>query len=427
MQRRADMKDRAAWSTRARNWLSSPTGTAVFAIGFGQILAWGTTLYALGVGAAPIIAETGWSRSLVYGGLTVGLLASGILSTPMGRLFDRHGARGIMTGGSLLAAACLTALAYVRDPWTYMALWAVLGIAMRATLYDAAFAAMVQVTPANGRRAISYLTLFGGFASTVFWPIGYMLVEAIGWRGMFLVFAAINVLFTAPLNWFGLARKEPSPEARDVQPNAAGATAGSGEASPLTVAERRIAMGLFGIVMAASAFIFGAMAVHLPALLEGQGLTATAAVTLASLKGFAQVGGRVWELIWGQRQSPLIVGRVAMVAMPVAFALLLAGGANFTTALVFIVVFGVANGLVTIVRGTVPLYLFGPAGYATVLGILATPYLLTNATAPMVFAWIVDWGGLRLAEFVLLGFGLLAAVALEVLRIWHEARQSRPT
>ena len=78
----------------------------------------------------------------------------------------------------------------------------------QATLYDAAFAALVQVTPTRGRRAISYLTLFGGFASTVFWPIGYALNASVGWRTTLLASAAVNLLVCMPLHWFGLARRD---------------------------------------------------------------------------------------------------------------------------------------------------------------------------------------------------------------------------
>ena len=189
--------------------------------GFTQIIAWGTTLYALGVLGKPIAADTGWSQSLVFGGLTVGLLVSSAVSTTVGRLIDRRGGRAVMSIGSILTAVGLVLLSQVTDPYAYLAVWAFLGLAMRMTLYDAAFAALVQVTPSRGRRAISYLTLFGGFASTVFWPIGHELNAGYGWRTTLLVFAAINLLVCLPLHWFGLARRETRGGLRRSQPTPA--------------------------------------------------------------------------------------------------------------------------------------------------------------------------------------------------------------
>ena len=128
----------------------------------------------------PIVAETGWSLSTVFLGFTIALLVMGFISTWVGRLIDRIGARLVMTIGTIIVSAGLLALSQVQDPASYFAVWAVLGVGMRCCLYDAAFAALVQVTPSRGRKAISYLTLYGAYASTVFWVIGHYLNEAYG-------------------------------------------------------------------------------------------------------------------------------------------------------------------------------------------------------------------------------------------------------
>ena len=194
-----------------------PATIAILALGITQIVAWGTTLYALGVLGKPIAADTGWSQTIVFGGLTIGLLVSSATSTFVGRLIDRRGGRSVMAIGSILVAVGLVLLALVPSIATYLAAWAFLGLAMRMTLYDAAFAALVQVTPSRGRRAISYLTLFGGFASSVFWPIGHALNSAYGWRTTLVIFAAINLLVCLPLHWFGLARRETEAQAEQRQ------------------------------------------------------------------------------------------------------------------------------------------------------------------------------------------------------------------
>jgi MFS family permease len=406
-------------SSAIGSFLRHPATAAIVSLGFTQIISWGTTLYALGVLGKPIAADTGWSQSLVFGGLTVGLLVSGAVSASVGRALDRRGGRQAMSLGSVLVTVGLVLLAMVHDPYSYLAVWAFLGLAMRLTLYDAAFAALVQVTPSRGRRAISYLTLFGGLASTVFWPIGHALNAAYGWRTTLLIFAAINLLVCLPLHWLGLARRE-TPEQAEYAHATGNETQQAGR--PLDGATRTIAMVLFGAVAAASAVVIGALAVHLVPILEATGLAATAAVFLASLKGVAQVAGRVWDLTLARRWHPLDVGRVSVALTPLSFAVLMAGGANLWTALAFTLLFGVSNGLVTIVRGAVPLALFGPKGYGEILGILATPYLVLAALAPAAFALVVERYGYGAGEAILLGAGLVSFLGMEVLTRWYRRR-----
>lgn len=397
-----------------------PATLAVLALGITQIIAWGTTLYALGVLGKPIAADTGWGQSLVFGGLTVGLLVSSVASPFIGRLVDRRGGRSVMSVGSVLAALGLVALSQVSHPYSYLAVWAFLGLAMRMTLYDAAFAALVQVTPSRGRRAISYLTLFGGLASTVFWPIGHELNAIYGWRITLLIFAAINLLVCLPLHWFGLARRETERHAAQVNITASPeATADA----PLEGTARSIAMVLFGLIVSASALVIGAISVHLVPILEAAGLVGGVAVTIASLKGVAQVAGRIWDLTLVRSWHPIDVGRVSIALMPLSFALLMLGGSSFSLALAFTLLFGISNGVVTIMRGAVPLALFGHKGYGEVLGVLATPYLLLAAVAPAAFAVVVERYGYPTGEAVLLGSGLFSFIGLEVMAYWYRRRR----
>ena len=404
--------------------MRDPAVHAVVALGFTQIIAWGTTLYALGVLGKPIAADTGWSQSLVFGGLTVGLLVSGAVSALVGRLVDRRGGRQVMAIGSVLSAVGLVLLSLVSHAYAYLAVWAFLGLGMRMTLYDAAFAALVQVTPSRGRRAISYLTLFGGFASSIFWPIGHALNAAYGWRTTLLIFAGINLLVCLPLHWIGLARREPEVPA-DTATAADRSTVAATQ--PLQGAARTVAMTLFSLIVAASAVVFGALAVHLVPILEAAGLAAATAVAVASLKGAAQVLGRIWDLTLARKWHPIDVGRVSVAFIPLSFAVLMLGGARFSTALVFTLLFGISNGLVTIMRGAVPLALFGPKGYGEVLGILATPYLLLAAVAPAAFALIVERWGYGVGEAVMLGAGLASLLGMEVMAYWYRRRQQTGT
>ena len=401
---------------------ADPMLVAVCALGIGQITAWGTTYYVVGILAAPIVAGAGWSRSLDYLGFTVGMLAMAAVSPWAGRLIDRHGARSVMTIGTLLVVLGLLALSTARSEAEYLALWVFLGVGMRLTLYDAAFAALVQVTPSRGRLAISYLTLFGAFASTVFWVIGHYLNEALGWRHTLIAFAVIHLAVCLPANWLGLARRD-APGSDSTPADTARATR---DGPPLSGRVRTVALVLFALVMSLNGFVFGVMAVHLVPLLEAAGLTAAAAVWIASLKGCAQFGGRAVEIFFGRNLRAITVARIALGVLPLSFiVLLLAHGkqSNWGAILIFTLVMGASQGVITIVRGAAPLALFGTQGYGAVLGLLATPIVVVNAAAPTIFALIVDYWGWQAAELALLGMAMASCIAMELMSCWYERRR----
>jgi predicted MFS family arabinose efflux permease len=384
---------------------------AVCALGLTQITAWGTSYYCLGVLAKPIAADLGWTSGLVYAGFTVALLVMGAISPWAGRMVDRHGGQRVMTAGTVLVSLGLLLLSMA-----YLAVWAFMGFGMRLCLYDAAFAALVQVTPSRGRMAISYLTLFGAFASTVFWVVGHYLNEAMGWRQTLMVFAAINLAVCLPLNWFGLARREESAPAQDA------AAAGAQSSSPLEGRARSIGIALFAGVMSLNAFTFGVITVQLVQLLEAAGLAAAAAVWMASMKGFAQFGGRVVEIVFGRRLHAMTVARIAVGGLPLSLMILLLAGGNLYALLAFTLLMGASQGVISIVRGAVPLAIFGPTGYGAVLGLIATPVMIMNAAAPTAFAMIVDAWGWGTGQLVLLAAALLACAAMESMSAWYRTQ-----
>ena len=396
-----------------------PMLLAVCTLGVVQITAWGTSYYCLGVLAGPIAADTGWSRSLIYFGFTVALLVMGGVSTLAGRAIDRYGARNVMALGTLLVSAGLYALSLVRSEFAYLFVWAFLGVGMRLCLYDAAFAALVQVVPRRGRVAISYLTLFGAFASTVFWVIGHYLNEAQGWRETLALFAVINLVVCLPLIWIGLARREAPGKDSAVAAQAAP----SADEAPLEGTMRVVAMGLFALVMSLNGFVFAVVTVQLVPLLEAAGLATAAAVWVASLKGFAQFGGRVVEIVFGRNLRAITVARIAIGILPVSFALLLAAQGSLYAIVAFTLLMGASQGVITIVRGAVPLALFGAAGYGAVLGLLATPVLIVNAVSPTIFAMIVDRWGWQVSQIALVAVSASSFLAMEFMARWYDARR----
>lgn len=390
-----------------------PFLAAVSALGITQITAWGTSYYCLGVLANPIARDTGWSLSLIYFGFTVSLLTMGAISAWAGQAIDRFGARQVMSAGTALVSLGLLLLSFVRSEAAYLATWAFLGVGMRLCLYDAAFAALVQVVPSRGRLAISYLTLFGAFASTVFWVLGHYFNEAMGWRHTLLWFAAINLAVCLPLNWLGLSRHE-TPGGHAAQSAAQAAP----EDAPLAGSLRTVAIALFALVMSLNGFVFGVVTVQLVPLLEAAGLATAAAVWVASMKGFAQFGGRVVEIFFGRNLHAMTVARIAIGALPASFVVLLLAAGSFQAILAFTLVMGASQGVITIVRGAVPLALFGAKGYGAVLGLLATPVLVVNAASPTLFAMIVDRWGWHAAEIVLLACAAASWIAIELMARW---------
>lgn len=398
-----------------------PMVVAVNALGITQITAWGTSYYCLGVLAKPIVAETGWPMTTVFLGFSVALLVMGLISTSVGGLLDRIGARAVMAVGTIIVSAGLAALSQVNDSTSYLAVWAVIGVGMRCCLYDAAFAALVQVTPTRGRTAISYLTLYGAYASTVFWVIGHYLNEAFGWRGTLIIFAAINLVVCLPLNWIGLARRQP-PERTPV---AAAAPTASPDGPQLEGRERLVGIVLFALIMSLNGFVFGVISLQLVPLLEAAGLAGAIAVWVASLKGHGQFAGRLVEISLGRNLKAMTIARIAILVVPASLVVLFFARGEVWQLAAFTLLLGGSQGVITIVRGAVPLALFGAQGYGTVLGLIATPILLVNAFSPTVFALLIDQFDWQNAMYALFGCSVITCIAMEAMSRWYEGVQAR--
>ena len=397
------------------SWRKDPLVIAVNAIGITQVTAWGTSYYCLGVLAKPIAAETGWAISTIFLGFSVALVTMGLISTSVGRLIDRIGARTVMSIGTVIVSAGLLGLSQVRDVASYMAAWFVIGVGMRCCLYDAAFAALVQAVPSRGRTAISYLTLYGAYASTVFWVIGHYLNAAYGWRGTLLIFAAINLAVCLPLNWLGLSRREPATETV-----AAKAPDRAQDGPVLEGRMRTIGIALFALIMSLNGFVFGVVSLQLVPLLEAAGLAGATAVWVASLKGHGQFGGRLVEIFFGKNLKAMTVARIAIGVLPPALVLLVVARGEFLLLVTFTLLLGASQGVITIVRGAVPLALFGTQGYGAVLGLIATPILLVNAFSPALYALIVDQVGWHNALYALLACSIVTWFAIELMSRWYD-------
>jgi MFS family permease len=386
------------WMPSIRHLLSGPW-RAVLVLGITQILAWGTIFYSPVLIVPLIAAERGWSLSFAMGGFSLGLFVAGLTAPLVGRAIDHYGGHVVMTAGSLLGALGLLGLATMHHPAVYLALWLVLGAALSASLYDAAFAALGRIFGAAARRPITVLTLAGGFASTVGWPATHYLIGTAGWRGAYLAFAAVLVAVCAPLHAFALPRSKAAPVER---PDSGTAVAQA------TVPARGLTFALVAAAFAAYAFVPSALSAHLLAIFTRAGLDPGTVVMIGALFGPAQVVARIGELSFGARVHPLTIARGAVALLLVAFVLLAVGGFVTAAAAVFAIMFGAANGLITIARGAVPLVLFGAAGYGRTIGRIAGPSLLMQSAAPLVLAFVAE----RTSDTAALAFtAALTAVA----------------
>ncbi|MEA2998080.1 MAG: hypothetical protein QOG74_3629 [Alphaproteobacteria bacterium] len=389
-----------------RDFLLGPW-RAVPVLGVTQILAWGTLFYPPVLTVPPIAAEHGWSLAFAMSGLSVGLLAAGLIAPTVGRMIDRHGGHVVMTVGSLAGAAGLVALVLAAHPVAYLAAWVLVGAAMAASLYDPAFATLGRIFGAAARRPITVLTFMGGLASTASWPATHVLLEACGWRGTYLVYATLLALVAAPLHALALPRERHDPE---VRPLATGAPL------PAHLPARGLAFWLVATGFAAYAFVPSGLSAHLLAIFGRAGIDPATVVIIGALFGPAQVTSRLCEFALGGGAHPLNLARTAFGLIVCAFVVLGLAGISAPVAAAFAIMFGVANGLVTIARGTVPLVLFGPAGYGRLMGRIAGPWLVMQSAAPLVLAFIAERLSDAAALAVVAAFALAALACFLMIR-----------
>jgi MFS family permease len=389
-----------------RNLIAGPW-RAVLVLGVTQILAWGAIFYPPVLTVPLIAAERGWSMTFAMGGFSLALLTAGLVSPRVGLLIDRHGGHRVMPVGSLLAALGLVALVQAEHPAAYIAAWMLLGAAIAASLYDSAFSTLGRIFGTQARRPITTLTLAGGFASTVSWPATHFLIETSGWRGTYLVYAALLACVAAPLHAFALPRTRAQVSA---------VPASSAQAPSAVLAPRGWPFVLLAAAFAAYAFVPSGLSAHLLAIFGRAGIDAGTVVTIGALFGPSQVAARICELVFARRVHPLNVARFAVGMLLVACALLALFGISLVVAATFMVMFGMANGLITIARGAVPLALFGPAGYGHIMGRIGGAFLLMQAIAPLALAFAAEHGSDRTVLAIVAGFALISFVGLLAMR-----------
>jgi predicted MFS family arabinose efflux permease len=381
----------------------------ILALGTTQTLAWASSYYLPAILADPIARDLGVSSNWIFAAFSASLVLSALLGPRVGRQIDLVGGRSVLSASNLTLAAGLMLLGSAGSIPLLIAAWLVLGVGMGFGLYDAAFGALGRIYGDSARRAITGITLIAGFASTVGWPLTALGLQTIGWRETCFAWAAAHIVIGLPINLLML-------------PPVAGAKAvAASSLKPHIPIDRT--MVLLAFAFAAAWTVTGAMAAHLPRILEAAGATGVQAVAAGALIGPAQVFARIVEASFLSRYHPVVSTRLACLMHPIGAAILAVAGGG--AASVFALFHGAGNGILTIARGTLPLAIFGPQNYGYRLGIIGAPARMAQAAAPLAFGLLIEHIGSRVL-IVSSALSLAALLALCLLRLVPKARSGEP-
>jgi MFS family permease len=384
----------------------------VSTVGFGQLLAWGSSYYLVAVLGPKMATGIGIANVTVYAMFSAALLVSAVLGPYAGRKVDVHGGRVMLLTSNLLFASALATMALAPNAAVLLLGWLLMGAAMPFGLYDAGFATVVRHFGQRGRAGIVTVTLIAGFASSLSWPLSHWWDSHYGWRAACGFWVLAHLLIGLPLHALGLPRDERA---------VAVSNSTMGPRPPARQPQR--VMLLLMAAYAATGFVFAALAAHLPRLLEAAGCTPAAAVRAAAFVGACQVLARLLEAGYLQRFSPLVSAYVASLLHPIGALALWVFGAP--AAVLFTALHGGGVGIMTIVKGTLPLALFGPAGFGRRGGILEAPSKLMQAVAPVVFSLCLDRLGAQVL-WLTAGLSLGAFAALRWVGVHAALRDVHP-
>ena len=373
----------------------------IWALGLTQTVGYGTLYYSFGPLAPHLARSFGWPEATLFGVLAGSLLLGGLASPLAGGLADRFGAARVLALGSL--AACLTLLFCALAGNGLVFCMALVGLELAAAfvLYPVAFAALAQASGAAAQRQIVHVTLIAGFASTVFWPITTALEQGLGWRGVYLVFAGLNLLVCAPIHLFLARHARRGAVLEGQRPVVLGC------ATPDN-ARRLLVLMVGGFAL--SGMLSAAVLMHMIPMLEALGL-GSASVAVATLFGPAQVVSRVTNMGLGARLPQPVLAVIAAGLMPLGVVVLIVSAPSPIGAGAFAILFGFGSGLSSIVGGTLPLALFGNQGYGRRAGLINAGRQVAAAVAPFVFALLAAAMGSRMTLAALCAVDMLAVLA----------------
>lgn len=367
-----------------------------------QLITWGSVFYTFALLVEPVERELGLTRAQSSLAFSLALLAEGAAAWQVGRWIDRGHERLVMTAGSLLVGASFVGHSFIGGMAGFYAAWTVLGLALSATLYTPVFAVVTRRFPGDFRRAIITLTFLGGLASTVFIPLAAWLIAALGWRHALWVLAGFHFFVCAPLHAL-LLKNAPPAKAPAAHPAASSPAALLRSAPFLLVGV--FAVGMMGVTAALPA--------HMISLLRESGLPPAWVIAIPASIGAIQVLGRLLLYFFEHRFDLHLANRVIPWLIPAGLAALLASGGHPGLALAFVALYGMGNGMLTIVKGTAIAQYVSRDHVASLNGALGLPSALARAAAPLLLG--VLWSrqaGYAWGLGVLLAASVVAALAL---------------
>jgi predicted MFS family arabinose efflux permease len=353
-----------------------------------RIIGWGSTFYSPSVLVGALDREIGLNAEIVFGGITILLVTGALVAPAIGRILDREGTRRSMCIGAVICALGLGVLSLAQGPVSYLASWFVIGLGHAMSLANTGNVTIAQLMGERTRRVIGLMMLVTGFASSVFWPLTAVLMNAFGWRATVLVFAAMQLVIVLPI--YAAIPRYRRAAAPAAAPTAAPGAASAGEHGSVAAPARRAAFWLVALAFSASGLVSWGLPLHLITLFQEAGLTQSEAVWIATLSGPATLAARAIDATLGERLRAEKVALFGLLLGPVLCLTLPFVTMTVTAAAIFIVLFSAALGVISIARATLPLALFGRNGFATMLGKLTVPQNMTFAAAPLLFAVMVE-------------------------------------
>jgi predicted MFS family arabinose efflux permease len=368
-----------------------------------QLITWGSVFYTFALLMEPVEREFGLTRAQSSLAFSLALLAEGALGYPVGRWIDRGHERLVMTGGSLLVAACLLLHSVVTSVAGFYAVWTGLGAGLAATLYNPVFAVVTRRFPHDFRRAIITLTFLGGLASTVFIPLSAWLIHSLGWRHALWVLAALQLFVCAPLH---------ASQLRGAPSKPVGIAAAGPRPSPSSFI-RRAPFLLIGVFVVGMMGVTAALPPHMISLLRGNGLAEAWVIAIPASIGLVQVLGRLLLFFFEHHFDLHLANRLIPTLIPLGLAALLAGAGHPAAALLFVLLYGLGNGMMTIVKGTAIAQYVSREHVASLNGALGLPTALARAVAPVLLGVLWNPGiGYAYGLWLLLTVSMISVLAL---------------
>lgn len=354
----------------------------LFVLAVTQVIGWGTISLPAVIGDQ-LARDIGLSLPLVFAGSTTMLVVTGVAALLLSNAFVAYGARILMAAGSVIAAFGFLLLAYASGPIGYFLSWVILGISGAATLSTASYVFLNEMAGAAAKRPISALMLVTGLSSSIFWPITAALTANWGWRPTMLIYAALMLFVCFPLYVFGLPARHTL---------AAERPAGARVARP-AMAPGKVVFLLLASAVTINGFVSWGFSSIVIQLLRTMGTADARAIQLGSLLGVMQVSARALDYVGGARWDGLTTGLIAAAVLPISFLLLMIGGPADYAVLGFLALYGMANGIMTVARATMPLVFYDQADYARAASRIAFPQSLVSAVAPPILVSVLTQSG----------------------------------